>query len=78
MSERYYIHDTTLGYVGNSLVWWRKGHHGYTCDIKDAHVFRKEEAIQTINDSDDLVAYSVDIVERMKSPDGDGLDHVEG
>ena len=57
MSNQYYIHDTTRGWVGNSLVWWAKNHHGYTCDIRKAHVFTKAEAIERINDADDLVAY---------------------
>jgi hypothetical protein len=32
------------GYAGNSLLWWKNGRHGYTADIKQAHVFTKEEA----------------------------------
>jgi hypothetical protein len=32
------------GYTGNSLLWWREGRHGYTNDIRKAHVFTKEEA----------------------------------
>jgi hypothetical protein len=31
-------------YSGDSLLWWREGKHGYTCDIKKAHVFTKAEA----------------------------------
>jgi hypothetical protein len=32
------------GYCGNSLLWWREGKHGYTPDIKQAHVWTKEDA----------------------------------
>lgn len=31
-------------YCGNSLLWWRQGRHGYTCDVRQAHVFTKDEA----------------------------------
>ena len=31
-------------YSGDSLIWWREGKHGYTCDIKQAHAFTREEA----------------------------------
>lgn len=38
----YYLQ--TRGYVGNSLMWWKKGKHGYTTDVRRAHVFTREEA----------------------------------
>ena len=62
MSQQYYIHDRTCGFVGNSMVWWRKGHHGYTCNANDAHVFTRDEALQRIRDAGDLSAYTVDSV----------------
>lgn len=34
------------GYSGNSLLWWRKGKSGYTCDIQQAHVFTHDEAMR--------------------------------
>lgn len=60
MATQYYIHDTSRGYVGNCMVWWRKGHHGYTCDIRDAHVFDESELRAYLNGTDDLVAYPVE------------------
>jgi len=45
MSDDLYYMQTT-GHVGNSLLWWRKGRHGYTCDIQQAHVFTREEALR--------------------------------
>lgn len=53
------LHDTTRGFVGNSMVWWKKGHCGYTCDVRDAHIFSREEAMNHVRHSGDLVAYSV-------------------
>lgn len=32
------------GHTGNSLLWWREGRHGYTNDIRKAHVFTRDEA----------------------------------
>lgn len=40
--ELYYLQ--VKGYCGNSLLWWKKDRHGYTCDIQQAHVFTREEA----------------------------------
>lgn len=62
MTRQYYIHDRTRGFVGNSMMWWRKNHCGYTCDIGDAHIFTHEEALQRICDAGDLSAYTVDSV----------------
>lgn len=59
-SGKYYIQDTSRGYVGNSMVWWRRGHHGYTCDIREAHVFEWAELPKYLGDADDLVAYPVE------------------
>jgi len=36
---QYYLQRSEGGYVGNCLLWWRKGGHGYTCDLKEAEVF---------------------------------------
>jgi hypothetical protein len=40
---QYYIQRHASGYVGNSLIWWRKGGRGYTCDIDQAEVFDGED-----------------------------------
>jgi hypothetical protein len=32
------------GHVGNCLLWWRKGSHGYTTDLNEAEQFTEEEA----------------------------------
>lgn len=39
----YYMQDTRQ-HVGNSMMWWRKGGCGYCCDVREAHVFTKDEA----------------------------------
>ena len=36
------------------MYWWAKNHCGYTCDIRDAHVFNSKEEIHEYigNDND--------------------------
>ena len=41
--DLYYLQDTRQ-YVGNCMLWWRKGGAGYCCDLADAGVFSKDEA----------------------------------
>lgn len=62
---KFYIHDTSRGYVGNSMVWWRRGHHGYTCDLRDAHVFDEKELPIYLLHADDLVAYPVEHIDPL-------------
>jgi len=66
MSEKFLIHDTTRGGVGNSMVWWAVNHRGYTCDITRAHRFTEAEAIATVDRADDLIAYPEDDVIAIK------------
>ena len=44
MANDNYIQDTRA-VVGNSISWWRKGRNGYTCDVKEAHIFTKKQAM---------------------------------
>ncbi len=41
--DLYYLQDQR-SMVGNSMMWWRKDHAGYCCDVREAHVFTKKEA----------------------------------
>lgn len=43
-SEPLLYYMQVRGFSGDMLLWWRKGRCGYTTDIKQAHVFTKEEA----------------------------------
>lgn len=62
---KYVVHDTTRGYVGNSMVWWREGHHGYTLNLNEAHRFTWDELKGM---DDDLVAYPVEEARKMAEP----------
>jgi hypothetical protein len=41
---KYYVQKHESGVVGNCLVWWRKGGHGYTCNLDDAEVFEGNDS----------------------------------
>jgi len=44
MSEKlYYVERSASGYVGNCLLFWRKGGKGYGCDLKEAEVFTVDD-----------------------------------
>ena len=52
----YYVQDTVRGSF-QSMAWWKKGNHGYTCDLKKARAWTKEEMVVTCADSRDLRAW---------------------
>lgn len=42
LEVKFYVQDSRQ-YVGNSMLWWAKP-SGYTCDIRKAQMFTKNEA----------------------------------
>ena len=40
---QYYVQNIEAGYVGNCLLWWRKGGKGYTCDLNQAQKFDESD-----------------------------------
>jgi len=65
--DRYYVRNE--GFLGNALLWWKKGCNGYTCDIRDAHVFTKDEAESICKRPQDtayLCEYLDDLVKAQK------------
>lgn len=44
MKYKYYLQNTSAGFLGNSPVFWRKGGSGYTQWIDEAELFGKDEA----------------------------------
>jgi hypothetical protein len=42
MTELFYLQDARQ-VVGNAVLWWAQDWKGYTCDLRRAHVFTKEE-----------------------------------
>lgn len=60
--KMYYVRNE--GYLGNALIWWKKGCNGYTCDIRDAHKFTEEEAESTCKRPQDT-AYDCDYIDNL-------------
>ena len=56
VQEEYYIQRHASGYVGNNLVFWSKGGHGYGTDLGNAERF-SEEAMQKRLQSDQGAKY---------------------
>lgn len=51
MSDAKYFLQDSRQYVGNDMLFWRKGRAGYTTNIDDAHEFTLKEALDE-RDSD--------------------------
>ena len=62
MKMKYYIRIE--GYLGNALMWWRKG-GGYTCDIKEAEKFTEDNA-KGICKRPDESAYECKYIDGLK------------
>lgn len=43
MEDNFYLQDSR-SYVGNDVLWWATDGKGYTTDLREAHVYTKEQA----------------------------------
>lgn len=41
-NKLFYLQDARQ-VVGNAILWWSTDWKGYTCDLRNAHVFTEEE-----------------------------------
>lgn len=41
-TEGFYLQDSR-SFTGNEMIWWKKNCEGYTTDLREAHVFSKQE-----------------------------------
>ena len=41
-NQLFYVQDSRT-YVGNDMLWWRKGNRGYTTNLEEAEIYTKEE-----------------------------------
>jgi hypothetical protein len=60
--ELFYIRNE--GYLGNALIWWGIHSKGYTCDIRKAGKYTKEEAERRCTRDEDT-AYSCDYIDNL-------------
>ena len=68
----YYLQN---GYVGNSVLWYRKNGKGYTTRPEEAHIFTEKEAQETCQDAvGKYIAWPKDHVDQNKRIVIDGQD----
>lgn len=60
MNRLYYVRDMRT-IVGNSVSWWAWNGRGYTCDIRTAHVWTRDE-IEKENLADHFKVYPIEDV----------------
>ena len=61
VKKRFYIQDSR-NYVGNSMVWWRRGNVGYTTNIDEAGIYSEEEAIQMHQNRESDMMWPVEFI----------------
>jgi hypothetical protein len=67
MGEEYYVQDGR-GCVGNSVLWWAIGGHGYTCDLRKAWRVSEEKALQLSRSRNTDIAWPCGLIdERVES-----------
>ena len=49
-----YYYIRAYGPVGNTVLWWRSGGHGYTTDLKDAGIFDENFALNQQKERPDI------------------------
>lgn len=67
MAEKLYYMQDTREYVGNSMLWWARDRCGYTCDIRNAHVFSETEALKQEKSRDSDRAWPKDYIDKRVS-----------
>lgn len=44
MSKQLFYLQDSRQFVGNDVIWWRKGGNGYTTDLREAETYTSDEA----------------------------------
>ena len=65
MSVRKLFYIQNKGYCGNCLIWWRRGGHGYTCNLDDAWKVSRKKAdeICRVRETGEDVAWPADVID---------------
>lgn len=65
---RYYIQNTNAGFLGNALLFWKKGRAGYTADLNMAEQFSEDDARKICQgDPEKNKAWPVDYIDNSKA-----------
>lgn len=62
----YYIINKERGCVGNCVLFWRQGGHGYTTNMDDAQMFSEDESADLIKDRDKFSRILVNDAQQKK------------
>lgn len=65
---KYYIQNTNAGYLGNAILFWKKGRNGYTADLNQSEQFNEEDAKFICNGNPSKnKAWPVDYIDNSKA-----------
>jgi hypothetical protein len=64
-TELYYLQDSRT-YVGNAMLWWRKGNRGYCCDIDEAETYTLDQ-LKDMNPRDTDIPWRKEYIDKRLS-----------
>lgn len=67
MEQQFYLQDSR-GYVGNDILWWRKGNKGYTTNLEEAALFSRSEATAQNQDRHTDIPWPKDYIDQKARP----------
>jgi hypothetical protein len=67
MDDLFYLQDSR-SYVGNDVLWWAKNGQGYTTDLRQAHVYTKEEAVKRHEHRETDIPWPKDYIDQKTRP----------
>lgn len=75
MPDLFYLQDSRQ-VVGNDMMWWAWNGHGYTSDLRKAHVYTSEEAMAQHKSRETDIPWPKDYIDSRTRPAVD-IQHVE-
>lgn len=65
--KKYYIQNKEAGYLGNAIMFWKKGNNGYTADLDNSQQFTEEDAKHIcLNNPEKNKAWEVNYIDKNK------------
>ncbi|HQS59933.1 MAG: hypothetical protein B7Y56_03255 [Gallionellales bacterium 35-53-114] len=65
--DQYYLQDSR-NYVGNDVLWWKKGGAGYTTDLREAEVYSKDAAVRKHECRESDIPWPKDYIDARTRP----------
>jgi hypothetical protein len=66
-TDEYYLQDKR-DFVGNCVLWWRKNREGYCTDLREAHVFTRDEAYGQHDCRETDIPWPKAYIDRLSAP----------